>query len=574
MLTQEEINKVRSAAGAPPIQAVKQPSLSDRLGLSVAPKEPNYLERTAGQYQKSAQDIGSSISRGSELMAEGKPLEGIARAGLGSAGAFARAVFAPLTEIISPIISQSVEKSAKERTEGGSGASGGFFGQLATSPQAQKLFSAVEDWASKNPDQAKNLQDTIDIALSVVGSPIVNKGAQTGVQTGLKTLEKTLEGIPKLPQQIKSGIKGIGEKVVSPLKGKTMEEVLATSEKDLYKLSPSERKFYFENSKKSVIEKAKTAEQKVKSELLQRTNVLQTEAETLNKELAKTSRDKVIELRPKITKALGKQSQEYRRLVEEELAPHRDIEVYNNELSQFIDNKYAGNLEQAQAVKTKLGIPGVTPSELPTINVGIPDTTIGKIYDQAKALKQEIGGAAKKGTKVYSPDEKLIDDSVSVLTDFMKSKGVDLKNATQFWAKYAPVRNQLISEAKPFLQSGTQTKGFANTLMRVAKEVDVNNENFINEVENLVGEPITKENKAIVSKLKQNEKDVLTKEIEAQTKRADIELERNASLKKLSNKEFEVNRRSAYRSILKKILYAASGLGINEILKKYLGIGI
>ena len=249
----------------------------------------------------------------------------------------------------------------------------------------------------------------------------------------------------------------------------------------------------------------------------------------------------------------------------------------------------------ADAVNAKLGLTGdnvaapLEKGELPTTNEGEPiahggqfnpskaDTTIGKIYEQTKGLKQDIGTAATKGTRTYTADEKLTDDSIHTLSDFMKSKGVDMSAPNQFWSKYAPIRNQLVTEAKPFLQTGTQTKTFANTLVRVAKGADVNNENFISSVQDILGKPIGGQTKDAIAALDQNGKTQIANELEAQSKILDNKLATEAANKNLSAKQFEIERQAKTRDLFRTIL---KGAGIttgtivgDKIIKATTGIG-
>lgn len=440
------------------------------------------------------------------------------------------------------------------------------------SDSQKQAMQSIQDHLSKNPGVAKDFQALSNIGQAVAIDQVLPKSPISELPSEALGLAK--KGVSKVSDVVSN----IKNKVVSTAKGltegKTQEEVLATPESELHTLSAPERKLYFDNQQSQVTEKSSALEAKVKQDLQEKATASQAEAEKLNRDLATASRDKVVELRPKIRTALGNQSQEYRRLVEEELAPHRDVGVHNDELGQFVDNKYSSAPEQAQAVKNKLGI-NTTPntSGLPTVNVGEPETTIGKIYDQAKSLREDLGSAAKKGSRTYTADEKLTDDSISTLTDFMKSKGVDLKAARQFWAKYAPIRNQLVAEAKPFLQTETQTKTFANTLSRVAQGNDVNNENFIKEVENLVGEPVTNETKTIVEKLNANEKQAIADKIQAESQKAEIQLSKDKATKALTDQEYEVARKAAQRSIVKKVILTAGGIGVDKTLKKYTGIG-
>lgn len=445
------------------------------------------------------------------------------------------------------------------------------------------------NWKQKNPDFAKNLESVVNIGGFILAAqPIVSttmKAGEAVVKATPDIIAGTKEVVGGATQGVKdlaTGAKNAVSDTTSKIKGlttaKTQADILATPEADVYKLSPPERKMYFDNQQEQITAKSSAAEAQVKTNLQTKSTASQTEAENLNRQLAVASRDEVIKLRPQIRSAMAEQSATYRNLVDEAIAPVKDTPIKAKELSSFVDSRYSENPDMANVIKDKLGLSDKTTTPLigksGKFEVPTGDTTLGKIYEQAKSLKQDISAGAKNATKTFTADDKITDDAISTLSDYMKSKGVDLSEANKFWSKYAPIRNQLVSEAKPFLQVGTQTKTFANTLTRVIQGRDVNNENFIKEVEGLVGKPIAKDTRDIVSKLSANEKQAVADEIAAQEQKAQIALEKEQALKGLSDKQFEVERRAYQRNIVKKIIYTAGGIGIDKIVKHYTGIGI
>lgn len=437
-------------------------------------------------------------------------------------------------------------------------------------------------------EQALNAVDAIgNVALAEAVLPIAINKATPMVKSGLniakniadKTVGKQALARDLANIEAKATAKASGtNRGFMGIKGKALSDVLATPEKDVAKLNPTERSAWFENKQTEINTKSSQVSQQIKTNLQKSADVAAKNDEVLQRQLQTTARDKVIELRPKIVKSMGQQSKIYRGLIDEEMAGKENIPVSVNDLKTHIDTKYGDNPGLAQAIKDRLGLTEevaktLKKGELPTIQTKEPTKTLGELYNQTKSLKQDISSGAKAGSKTFTPEDKLTDDAISTLTEFMKKNGVDFSEANKFWAKYAPVRNQLVSEAKPFLQTGTQTKTFAQTLVRVAKGTDVNNENFINEVENLVKKPITKESKAIIQKLNANEKSALAQEVQAETAKMENKLATEQATKQLSNKQYEVERQARTRSIIKKILYTAGGLGIDKIVKKYTGIG-
>jgi hypothetical protein len=528
------------------------------------------ISNLGNTFKQGAQNVASDITNAPNLAKEaGGGIIPSELASFATAGHVAGDIAGTAGGIISSFISPLLPDSAKSA-----------IGNLATNITNKIKSSGLA------PEQIKGLNDlfnTLTLAGGEEVEPIVTNAVKTGAEAVAPVLENATEKVgqagEKISETATNATSKVGEKVSEIVKGKNLEKVLATPEEDVPKLSPTERKAWFDNQKTQIETQHEQVNQQIKTDLQNKALASQTEAENLQKQLATTTRDKVVELRPKILQSMGKQSATYRSLVEEELAPHANDVVKTTDLNSYIDNRFADNPDMANAVKQKLGTveqvktatgveTGLESGNVPRVKA---ETTLGDLYNQTKELRQGIG---KNAGKVFSASDKLTDDAISTLSDYMKQNGVDLKDANSFWSKYAPIRDQLVKEAKPFLQTGTQTKTFANTLMRVARGTDVNNENFINEVENLVSEPINDEAKGIVSKLDANEKASLVDKMSADAKKLDNQMARDNSLKNLSAKQFEIERQARFRSIVKKAIIGGLGLfGAKELgITKFFGL--
>jgi hypothetical protein len=428
-------------------------------------------------------------------------------------------------------------------------------------PMFEKLSAHIPDGMKAGykalADNASGLSKGIDKTLTNFADKTGISKVQGVIDAGV---QNTKNIIGDATNKVKSGVTDL-------VKGKAETKILSTLPEDVYKLKPTERKAWFDNEQTKINTQSEATTNQIKQNLVQQSQVSKEIDTQLQKELSTASRDKVIELRPKIIKSMGEQSKIYRSLIDEEMAGKEAIPVDIKELSSHIDTMYGDNPGMAEAIKGRLGI-GKNINE---------SSTIGDIYNQTKSLKQDIGTAATKGTRVFTPDEKLTDDAISTLTGFMKNKGVDFREANKFWSEYAPVRNQLVSEANPFNAVGTQTKQFATTLENVARGKDVNNENFIGQVEDLLGEPIIKENKTLVQALDTNKKTLLANKIESESKLIDAQMTKDKSLAKLSSEQFEVERsarlRDAVRSSIKWIIGLTALGGAEKTLHMTTGIG-
>lgn len=560
---------------------------------------PADLEKRGTDFFKEQTDASNDIAAGGALRANNSVFSGDYWKGVGTSlkggaeGAMSTVHLAAGSTgdiinrvIVSPVVQSSpgLQKMIQN---------GGESFLNATNALGEKnsdTLAKLDQYGKDNPFIAKlarTLGDAVSFWVPEGASAIAPAIKKTG-QEALAGFASGVEGVASKAAPVVEGVQNkvndVKNLIGTTIKGRPLEEILATPEKDVYKLNATERKTYFDNAQNAVKEKANLAEQAVEKEHQVKMSSIQSEAETLNRQLAVASRDETLKLRPKITQALGKQSQEYRRLVDEEIATKGDVPVKADEVRQYVENRFSDNPDQAKAITNRLGIGAETstvpvkPGELPTIQMGgakeAADTTIGGIYKKTLSLGQDISTTAKKGARVFTPDEKLTDDAISTLVDFMSEKGVDLKNARQFWAKYAPIRNQLVSEAKPFVQSGTQTKMFANTLTRVARGVDVNNENFIKATEDLLGQKIGGKTRDAVAKLSANEKAEVAQNIDTQVKKDAIKLQAEKESKNLSDKEFETARQNRTRTIIKRVIYGSVGLGVDKYIKSKTGIGI
>jgi hypothetical protein len=340
--------------------------------------------------------------------------------------------------------------------------------------------------------------------------------------------------------------------------GKVLEDVINTPEEQVYKLSSSDRKYWFANQHASIEEKQAAIKKQATVTLKQQVATATENRDALEKELAISSRETVIGLRPKFIKVMGEQSATYRQIVDEEIADKKNIPITSGDISSFIDAKYSDDPSVAASIKNKMGLPDDASIQ----------TTIGQIFDKTRAMRKGIGTAAVKGSRTYTSDEKLTDDSVNTLLSYLKSNGVDLSEANKFWAEYAPVRDQFIREAKPFLQVDIGTKQLANTLTRVAKGQDPNNENFINEVSNLVGEDFMGENKRIARAMDANKKIQLINQEQALETKLNAETDAKLAQKKLTEKEYQIetkaNRREAFKKTLAKYGIIIAGTIVSE----------
>lgn len=311
------------------------------------------------------------------------------------------------------------------------------------------------------------------------------------VETAAEILGPAVIGVIKL----KAPTTALYKWLTAP-KGKTTEQILTMTKEELLKAPQVVKDAYIKLQKAGLAKEVQATKQAVTTAYQAEKVALENEIKVLQKEMQATANKVTVATRPKAISAMAKQSTVYRDLVEKELAPHKASNVGVEEFLNFVKTRFAGDEGMINEVSAMAG----------------KFKNIGELYNNLTKLSSTISRAAKQGGKVYTPAEKLADDGVSTMVDFLKTKGVDLTEARKFWAQYAPIRNQLVRELKPFVQTPTQTQGFANRLIKIASGKDPYNENYIKAVEDLIG-PVTTEVKAALQKVTTAQKNLIAQKL-------------------------------------------------------------
>lgn len=338
-----------------------------------------------------------------------------------------------------------------------------------------------------------------------------------------------------------------GGKIISSLGGRTAEEILATPESELSKLTPKERSFYNTQKTASINEEFKATEAKIKEDLFTAKEQSKIDLEKAASEF-KTAADKDAEkVRENIVNHLGDANKKYGALLEEALAPVEDVQVTNRALNDFLDNKYAENPEAAKAVKELFGIKA---EDFTAGSKGLEaqkPTTIGELYSRIKELKSEVGKAGRSGNKALTAEEyaksKAVDDLMSFLhqqaegTQFSET----LQQANELWREWAPLRDRIFREVKPFDQSGVVEVPLKKTLAKVASgKASEETKNFISKLEEMIGKPVGTETKTAFSKLDGVKQQAVLDKINSQ-----LEIDKNKIAQRAAKQEWTKTRQLA-----------------------------
>ncbi len=375
-----------------------------------------------------------------------------------------------------------------------------------------------------------------------------------GLGTGLAFGGQALQEQKSLAESGVEAVKGFGiGAVAAPVIGvglgalgvgarklfttKTEQEILSTPIENLGKLSTTERNYYFSKKSEEIAKKyddeitklsdLKTKETssinkayqettaKVASEQAAKIDIVKTQAEQLNRQLADASIAEAENLKPKLIDAMRKNSDTYRKLVDDEISSVADVQVTRQELNSSIRNMFENEPKKAEQIISILDN-----------NVDGPQS-VKSIYERTKSLRKEIGAGAKQGNRTLTSEEYNTTEAISQLLDFLKiEKGVDLSRANKFWAEYSPIKNKLYRYIQPYKPTGSETASF-KTFAKILTSNDPYNQNFIKETEKLLGVNF-KDSKVrdILSKIDENKKRQIAAKITSETKLKEAQIQK------------------------------------------------
>ena len=246
MLTQEEINKIRSDAGASPIPTNRNTSTSliDDLGLrdveEPKPEEPSMLDNTIDGakdiFNKGAESVKTTISEGASKLNEDISSEHpivnsaktIAETGLRTAGDVAGTA--------GELLTKPIETGSKAIADKVSDI--GAVQRVANHPAVSKILDSINNGLmsageavtkikNEHPELSKDLGALFNISSLLVGEKPVQTAAESAAQGAKQLAEKTIAGTKSLAEKT---VSKVGEKY-NKVMGNTFEGSLAESKK-------------------------------------------------------------------------------------------------------------------------------------------------------------------------------------------------------------------------------------------------------------------------------------------------------------------------------------------------------
>lgn len=370
------------------------------------------------------------------------------------------------------------------------------------------------------------------------------------------------------------GVEGVASAIGS-IGGKSAEEILATPKEDVNKLPARAQKLWYQNQASSIRETASDLTSKAQEAGQQSLKDTTDEINQFKQQIGSASREETIAMKPKAQQMMKNASQEYISLTGEATdgSPALKKTITTADLSNKIDSKFEYNPEIASALKNDLGIK--PPEAVAEGEATPPEQTLTnqQILDKARSLMQDVSKTARTGGKVYSPAEYQAMQKYSFLMETLGDNGVDMTEANKFWKQWAPVRDRIVREIKPFDDADIAKMPFTSTLQRAgatpttpgqaASKLDA--QNFINEIETRLKVPKGTIGSDTQDLIQQMEKAKLskdaTKEVTTEAL-AKIKADKTEALKTMKLSQYNGEKASRNRKIITSVIGTILGLGV------------
>lgn len=395
--------------------------------------------------------------------------------------------------------------------------------------------------------------------------------------------------------EIASGVKGMAgdaadaignakdalvEKAQSFINPKREAEILATPESEVAKLNPTERAIWDKNQNSqfetALKQNKETADIKIKT-------ADEAAAKAKAEAELKVNRGNVesdVKAKQTFLNTMRQSSKEYRALYDSEVEPFRDTQVSNQSLKDKVETRFAEDPNQQALVKKYLGLTeNVDPLSTKSTSLK-PNTSVGELLDQQKALRQTMNKGGRTGTQIFTPEDKAIDDARSIISDTLQEKGVDLSKSNAYWKDWAELRNQGFKDIRPF--EPRKTGNFSGKVQNVIDQTTkgVHSEKYIQDLSNKMGTDFVGEQKVRLSQLNEAEQKALQERIKIEEERManETEIQKNKSefSTRQTNRELEIAKKERLQKTVMEFLKVASpwaAAGATTVLgvKKSLG---
>jgi len=416
----------------------------------------------------------------------------------------------------------------------------------------------VTNWYQGLDDRTKaNINALFEIG-GALAAPGAAKGAGTVVKSGSALTMKAARESMSVGGR---AMKIIENKTIGSFKGKTTQEIMATPESKLHKLSAEDRVTYERELKTPILKQdakiVDTIDEIYKAEATK----LDSKTQNLINKSENASTAEVRGLQEDLKTLIKDKGTQYRQINAEEMAPARDMYLEHSKLKADIRAK-------AQLKAGEFYPEEITKGEDMIRRLNLVDgktSKVGEIYDQTKGLKQEISSGGKKGTKVFTADDMETTRAINVLSDYLEEvSGVNFSKSSSMWREWAPKRDKMINKIQPFSQPGFEGGGFDTFTKQVGdyvKGVSSGEKfDFIKATEDLLGKKIGNlETREAFNALSQNQKDMFAAKLAKETALSDAKILKELQLGKIDARMAEIDRKAQTR---KNVISALRWIGI------------
>lgn len=315
---------------------------------------------------------------------------------------------------------------------------------------------------------------------------------------------------------IPPAISGVARAFKRSPRPQTIPELMQVPEARVKELAPKDQRQWFAIRRSQI-----------QQTFASRETALTQERQALNRELSQASQQQAVVVRERLASYLPKRSQHFRDLFEADMGGRQEVSVPDEELRQFLVQRYGKNPEVLASISARLGIANQPPpppsgqlvftqaGEILSEQAPAPTRTLLSIYQQAKDFGQTLPQAVRQSLRLYNADEYMTDKSIGALIDFLETKGANLSNSRGFWRESKEVIDQAVSEFRPFLTQGTRTQVGASRLRKLALGIDDGNTVYGKTLADYLGmDSLPGDLSRVVSKLDVNAKSRLAMTLE------------------------------------------------------------
>lgn len=442
---------------------IEQALKNYRLGIKNAPtvleekkiEEPSYIERLGEQYKSGFEGITEGIEKGAEKVATGvenikdfgktgdtdklssgimQTIQGFARSALRTVGEVAQKAFAPITELVAPSLTKIIQSTVE------------------SSPTVEKALQNVSSLVSKYPEQAKDIQNVVDIVALGLGGASEN--------TILSATEKVLT---KITTESKGIIQNISDDVLQSATKLRDNARLFLSKKNVEpQLKESAERLFMEGTKR-VDEPLQAYEKYLSQSKGALTDIKIDPAISEVGGKIGNAFENVIKQRSEIGKVIGKELESVGKL-KVSITEAKESVLSNLKNSGLSYNSKTKSL-------TAFGGTKFTQDEISMLNRFVKDLnslgenpTVKDIDNFVSRMRTELDFAkGKSGVMGTTNAERIITGGISEIKGSLNPEKNGLSQLSDYWSanKMYSELSEFIKEGESFLGKVTQSGDFA-----------------------------------------------------------------------------------------------------------------